>query len=248
MRTIVVALLVVSALTGRSGAEEEGLRGDPNIDRAWLSPTAATQPQGTWSFNDWELVLVGITYGVTNSVQLSAAFFPPFVQNQPFAGFASLKVGLIPEGRVRLSGSLSLGIASDGGDNSETHGGGLAGGVLSLCTDDPCASLASVFVFAGFALGESQSLVPIYFGGSLVQRLSEHVKLSVEVDSGGWLGSGTESTGLANGALVTYGVRFFGHDIAVDVGLIRPFIFYKDVNNPFVLGYPMVAFSYRWGG
>jgi hypothetical protein len=245
--------IVMAAWVGQAAAEEAevvgaraeaGLQGDPNIDRAWLSPTAATQPGGTWSFNDWELVLVGLTYGITDNVQLSVALLPPFVQDQPFVGYASLKVGLLSAGRVRLAGSVTMGV---GHIDSETHGAGVAGGELSFCTDGPCSSILSAFVLAGFAIGDSQDAVPVYYGASLIQRLSDHVKLVLELDSGGWLG-GVDNSGFANAALLDYGVRFFTHAIAVDVGLVRPFLFYKDNDNPFLLGYPMVTFSYRWGG
>jgi hypothetical protein len=222
---------------------EPGLAGDPNIDRAWLSPTAATQPRGTFEVNDWEIVLLGITYGITDNFQLTAAFVPPLVKDQPFIGLASAKVAAIPEGRVRLAFSGAIG---GGGNGDDARGVGTLGGVVSFCTDDPCASLASGFVYFGFALGSSQNEVPVAFGGSLIQRLSDSVKLVIEVNSGGWFGG--NDSGIAQAALVNYGVRFYGKSMAGDIGFIRPFIFYKDVNDPFVLGYPMVTFSYRWGG
>jgi hypothetical protein len=220
-----------------------GLREDPHIDRAWFSPTAMTQPAGTFSFNSYELVLLGLTYGVTDSFQLSAITLPPYVEDIPFVGYVSGKLSLPLSGRVRLGGSLGLGLAAHDGDTGTF---GILGGALSICTDEPCASLVSFYLYAGFFLEESEDVIPIGYGASLIQRLGRRVKLVLDVGSGGVLASNSRQ--FAEGVVVSYGLRFFTGNIAGDIGLIRPIFFNEDVDMPFILGVPAVTFSYRWGG
>ena len=59
---------------------------DPNIDRGFLLPTAMTQPAGTLTYNNYELLLHGITYGLTDRVQLSATVLSPITKDMPFFG------------------------------------------------------------------------------------------------------------------------------------------------------------------
>ena len=219
-----------------------GLAEDPNIDRAWFSPTAATQPKGTVSFNDYELIFLGITYGVTDNFQLTAVVLPPFTDDIPFLGMISGKGSLEIAPRVRIAASVALAFGSVDGDSGTA---GVVGGALSYCTDESCASLVSGYVYGGFSLEGEDGAVPVAYGASLVQRLGRRVKLVVDVGSGGVLAS--EDAVFAEGILLGYGLRFFTSDIAGDIGFVRPFFLGdNDEDIGFILGLPVVTFSYRW--
>jgi hypothetical protein len=216
-----------------------GLDSDPHIDRVWFSPTAITQPAGSFEFNDWELILLGLTYGVTDNFQLSAVILPPLVEDMPFVGALSGKLSLPIGERVHFGVGATIGYESE--DDTAV---GLLGAVVSICTDGPCASLFSVFVYTGFSLSDDDDAVPFAYGVSLMQRVATHVKLLLEVASGGLIAS--TDADFAEGALVSYGVRFFGDNIAGDVGFVRPISFGRDYDDPFILGIPAVTISYRW--
>jgi hypothetical protein len=126
--------------------------------------------------------------------------FPPYVEELPFVGLLNAKVAFTLDERVHFAVSGGLAIAHDDGD---TVSAGLLGGVVSFCTDAPCASIFSAFLYTGFSLSDDDSAVPLGYGVSLVQRLGEHVKLALEVASGGALAS--SDVEFAEGILVSYG-------------------------------------------
>lgn len=221
-----------------------GLDEDPHIDRVWFTPTGVTQPAGTTSFNDYELVFIGLTHAFTDNFQLTAIVFPPYVEDLPFIGLLNAKLGLSVTDRFHIAVSGGIGV---GHADGETGSVGLVGASASYCTDDPCASLFSAFVYTGFSITEDDNAIPLGYGVSLLQRLSRHVKLAVELASGGAFNS--SDIELAEGFLISYGVRFFSENFAIDVGLVRPvFTGDTDFDNPFVLGVPILTASYRWGG
>jgi hypothetical protein len=218
-----------------------GLDEDPHIDRVWLTPTAITQPAGSTSFNSYELVFLGITHAFTDNFQLTAVVFPPYVEDLPFLGLLNAKVSFTADERLHfaLAGGLAMAHIDD-----ETTSAGVLTAAMSLCTDAPCASIFSAFLTTGFSLTEDDSAVPLGFGASLAQRLGRHIKLVLEVATGGAFAS--SEVELAEGLLFTYGVRFFTGNLAGDVGLFRPILFSEEDDLPFILGFPVVTFSYRW--
>jgi hypothetical protein len=94
---------------------------DPNIDRAFLLPTAMTQPAGSLTYNNYELLLHGITYGITDRVQASVTVLSPIVEDMPFVGFAAVKGRVVATDRFNLAlqGSLGWGHAFDSGSSDE---------------------------------------------------------------------------------------------------------------------------------
>ncbi|MFH0902032.1 MAG: hypothetical protein V2A73_15485 [Pseudomonadota bacterium] len=215
-----------------------GINDDPNLDRTWFSPTALTQPEGSFSFNDYELILLGATYGVTDSFQISGMIVPPIVENMPFFGLASAKLAANRAGKVRLALVGTLFYGSDGDDDSVWFS--TVGGVASYCLDESCSSLLSGFALAGFAKEMDDDILPVLYGGSLTARMSRNVKLIVEAASAATFG---EEDSWTRSALVSYGVRFFSSNIAGDVGFVKPVG--EDVGDGFLLGIPMLTFTYR---
>ena len=87
--------------------------------------------------------------------------------------------------------------------------------------------------------GRNHALI---YGGSLVQRLGNHVKLLGELASGAQFGNGFDN---APGLLINYGLRFHGESIAADVGFIKPLSSDGD-SGGLLMGLPFVNVSYRW--
>jgi hypothetical protein len=226
--------------------------GDPNLDRGFLQPTAMTQPQGSLTYNNYELLLHGFTYGVTDRLQTTVTVLSPIVTDMPFVGIASAKWRLLSAQRFHLAVQGSLGFGhlfgdnTSGNDNLYTAG---AGAFASYCLREDCASLISASASYQLAMAgtDSARLHTIIYGGSIVQRVGAHVKLLGEVTSAAGKGeSGVGSTDLTNmsGALLSYGVRFHTKDIASDIGFIKPIA--TDGNDNLLLGIPFVNVSYRW--
>ena len=88
---------------------------DPNIDRGFLLPTAMTQPAGSVTYNNYELLLHGVTVGITDRVQGSVTVLSPIVRDMPFVGFAAVKGRVLSTERFHLAvqGSLGWGHAFD---------------------------------------------------------------------------------------------------------------------------------------
>ncbi len=55
---------------------DKGIVEDANAGRMWLSPTALTEPAGTWSFSDYDLLVVGLSYAATDTVSISSRSKP----------------------------------------------------------------------------------------------------------------------------------------------------------------------------
>src|SRR5262245_38007940 len=50
---------------------DRGIAEDPHGDRAVLLPTGLTQPAGSFSVSSYDLFFAGLTYGITDRVQVS---------------------------------------------------------------------------------------------------------------------------------------------------------------------------------
>jgi len=226
-----------------------GAAGDANIDRGFLLPTAMTQPAGSITYNNYELLLHGITYGITDRVQASVTVLSPIVKDMPFIGFAAVKGRIVstPRFNLALQGSLGYGHAFDldsSGPNVYMVG---AGAFATYCLREDCSSLASASATYTLAMTDSagQPAHTVIYGGSVVHRVGRHVKLLGEVASAaGGVGVAGDSENV-DGVLVGYGVRFHTNDIAADVGFMKPFTGGAD-DGDFLMGLPFASVSYRW--
>src|SRR5688572_28820601 len=85
------ALAHVPTVTAQPSAAANPADLDPNLDRTFLLPPAMTQPKGSITYNNYELLLHGITYGLTDRVQISGTVLAPITEDIPFMGFAAVK-------------------------------------------------------------------------------------------------------------------------------------------------------------
>ncbi len=228
---------------------DKGVLDDANSGRAWLTPTGLSDPAGTWSFSDFELLMIGAGYAITDELSVSLTTLLPITTDIPFWMLVNSKYQFLKSGRVRaaVQGAFTFvrdkSTSSANGVTTESStflSAGEIGGAITLCLDDDCHSHASGFLGAGFAHQDSSS-VPFIVAGSLVYRLNHHVKLVVEADSAFIAGKINDT---ANGFLLWYGARFTSKNIGVDLGLAKP-IYDGSSNDSLVLGFPFVSFTYR---
>jgi len=122
-----------------------------------------------------------------------------------------------------------------------------AGAFASYCVRQDCSSLLSASATYQLAIDPSvdqQSVHLVIYGGSIVHRVTDHVKLLGEVTSAAGR-TATDGVQNVDGLLVGYGVRFHTDNIAADVGFLKP-IATKGDDGDFLVGLPFVNVSYRW--
>ena len=177
----VVAASPAAPATGATSA-------DPNIDRGLLLPTAMTQPAGSVTYNNYELLLHGVTYGITDRVQGSVTVLSPIVRDMPFVGFAAVKGRIVSTDRFNLAlqGSIGWGHIFNVTDSGagDLYSGGV-GAFASYCLRQDCSSLLSASATYQLAMaGSSDNTVQtVIYGGSIVHRVGRHLKLLGEVTS-----------------------------------------------------------------
>ncbi len=172
---------------------------DPNRTRLFFSPTARTLPKGKGYFSVYELFFPMIAYGPTDWMTLSGGFsLLPGASSQLL--YFAPKVRAVHADRFDASlGILYIRVPE------ETKGLGIAYGVMT-----GGASRASFTFGLGWGYyGDDFSDSPlIVLGGEL--QVSESTKLLSE----NWIPPGGE------GALLFFGIRFFGEHLAGDFGLM----------------------------
>jgi hypothetical protein len=234
-----------------SGADPAALA-DPNVDRGFMLPTALTQPKNTLTISDYEILLLGLTYGITDRLQLGAATFlaagGPFFPDRMV--LANLKWQFFRSGNLRLAALLGATYSRSDADHGSLPGGGgphqttsrlrpHTGLTGSYCVDSDCHSVLSANLIpaanpASSARGRGRSLEVVYSAGGTL-RLSEHWKLLLEYSQSVTVSNlPAEITNPSLGV----GARVFGRHLALDGGVMMLF-------GGSVLPLPFIAISAR---
>jgi hypothetical protein len=224
---------------------------DASVDRGFFNSHAETLRAGDVAVNSYELLLLGVSGGLTDNVQLSLTTLLPVVSDMPIVLLFQGKYAFYRDEMttVAVRGNLSY-LASepdeDEGDASVTLFGG-AVAVDRFLDDAGRFAVHGALQFQG-AMGSFEGDVDVADGviigleTGLTGRVSKRFKILVDV-----LLPASYSDGdfeLADAALFSYGVRFHGEDLAADLGFIRPL---GDVDTgKLVLGVPWVAFTARF--
>jgi hypothetical protein len=235
----VAPIPVVVAPAPQASTVDPGVVADANSGRSWLSPTALSAPAGTWSFSDFELLMVSGGYSFTDQFSISATTLLPVAEEMPFFGILSAKYQVIRSGRLRGAAQLAIFHLRDNDvDDSLTVAN--LGGALTLCLDDGCHSHLTGYLGAGFA-DQDQQAVPFVASAAIALRMGRHVKAVFELDTAFVAGDINET---ADGFLGWYGVRFTSKMIGVDLGFAKP-ICDGCEDDGLVMGVPFVSFTYR---
>jgi hypothetical protein len=209
-----------------AGNPDPGVVDDPHADRGILLPTALTQPAGTVSISSYELLLAGLTVGITDRLQASVTGLVPVLGIQAVLG--NVKFQLLHQGAVRLALNGGVSYTRSSEDDHHDHPGAEEpgnhqvmphlGASLSLCLTDDCQSLLSASVqFLTNPTGRSLGQTDAGYGASLIMRISEHTKLVLEANSNAEL---NPSPHQAASVMATGALRYFNKQVALDGGII----------------------------
>ena len=207
---------------------------DAHHDRLVLSPTAETNPKGSFYLTGYEIVVLQMGYSVSDDTQLSVTMTPPLGEAGAIPGDLSLKTVLLREPHVTVAAIAS----ATGIVGFEEFSGflGRAGGVVTFCADASECRLS-------FSASSNLSLVGpaslLFSGAGLNFRAGRYVSLIAELDT---LIPFGELAGEANGLLGGAGVRLSGRSWGVDLALLKAGKAHADPSNVI----PFVVASYRY--
>jgi len=220
---------------------------DANSDRILMTSTAATHPDGTFFFSNYDglytdgpLLLLQFGYAFTDRIQAAITGVPPMFEDQPYFFDISLKARVLDAGILRAAvlGALGAFFFVEGNG----FWGARVGGVGQVCFTTSCWSSLSASVTT-FLNDDTTDFLPIVFGAGAVLRVSSLVAFLFEPLYTLVIGNAASTT---DQFLFSYAVRLSGPRWGVDIGFVRPF---DEVgSNLLIMGFPMVAFTYRSGG
>ena len=233
---------VASAIPALSAAVDLGSVEDPNADRGFLLPTALTQPARTLTVSDYDIVVAGATYGITDRLQVGVTATPAgglFLPERMAIG--SLKWQFLRAGNLRLA-VLGGAIYSE----NENHDGrparrsrstaGQAALAASYCLTDDCHSLLTTNLLTTLAirLGHQDPSILYSAGGTF--RLSRRWKLLIEAQQAYTL---ADDAGGPTRPVISAGFRLFGRHLAGEAGFMT---FFGSHGSPFPLPYLSATF------
>jgi hypothetical protein len=200
---------------------------DPNVDHGFFLPTAETQPAGSVTVSNFDLVVFDLSVALTDRLQVGETAFMvmPFTETKLFLTHVKWQLWRSGGWRLSLLGGLGyVGGESYDGPAGERHVSELfpqIGAVASYCVGGDCSSMVSFgahgFHTGGPSLDARVLHGMLVYGGSFTARLTSHIKMMAEVMSAGSVAA--DGAQLAAGALVTAGLRFHSGSVAADVGL-----------------------------
>ncbi len=211
------------ALVAGSVVDGEFRRSDPNYTRLFFAPTGRALKNGQGYFSAYEIFFPFIAVGVGDVVTLAGGIsLLPGASSQIF--YFAPKITPLHLQNFDLSAGI-LYINALGIDFS---GGGIVYGVGTYGSSDHALTVGLGWGFAG---GEIANKPILLLGGEI--RLSNSIKLISE----NWIPPGTDLV------VYSFGFRFFGDNVAADLGFIRPSK--MDTGGfPFI---PWIGFAYNFG-
>lgn len=252
------AALSATPLAGAAEADNTARDKDPSIDRSLLLPTAITQPNGSFTVENYDVVVLGLTYGLTDKLQVGLLLAAiPFGEGGALVA-PSLKWRFLSTPRLNLAAQafgsfLNQNPAFESDDNRAPNRaqGSLGSGLIaSGCFSPDCRTMLSAGVHWQTRFAPEKNLtMDLVYGLSLTHAATQKIKLVCEaISAAGYTRRDTDQFGVANGMLFNYGVRAHGRSFAFDLGFVDPIFF----GNPFKpqirglpFGVPFVGLSYR---
>ena len=181
---------------------------NPNATRLYFAPTGRTLKKGKGYFSNYYLFFPGFSYGLTDRLTVGGGFsiFPGVDMDEQLF-FIAPKLGLMQNESVQVAlGALFVRVPGDDGWDDDPEGAGIFYGVTTLGNPDASLTLGFGYGFVGGNLAERPMVV---IGGE--KRLTRHTAFVTE----NWIYPGLENP------LISYGVRFFGKRLSVDLALLN---------------------------
>ncbi len=216
----------VRSIRPLEGAVVDGVfrRNDPNRTRLFFAPTGRPLGRGQGYFADYYVFFPFVGIGVGDRVTLAGGI--SLLPGSEQVVYAAPKITVYNRGRNSASVGV-LAITSTGGREY----GGLLYGAGTIGSTEKAFTAGIGFAFSDDKVENSPALM---LGGEY--QLSNNVKLLTE---------NYVLVGVAEGILLSGGIRFFGERLSADLGLITsPFILDDAEGFPF---FPLLSFAYNFG-
>ncbi len=199
------------------------VRWDPNNTRLFFAPTARPLRSGQGYFSAYQIFFPFVAFGIGNYAILAGgmSLFPG--ASSQLVYFAPKIIPIQTEKLHAAAGMLYIAPTTGNSD-----GAGIYYGVVSF--GDQTASLSGGLGW-GFSGNETADKPILLLGGEY--RLSNSTKLITE----NWIIPDSDSD------IISFGVRFFGDNVAADLGFIR-ITSLETEGFPFI---PWLGFAYNFG-
>jgi hypothetical protein len=212
------------------GAMRAGVYWPPNPadTRLFFAPTGRMLEKGEGYFSDTYIFFLNFVGGLTSRVTFGGGFsIFPFGDFSSNIFYLTPKVGLVQRPSFNLAAGALIGVAGFGGfDTGDIGSFGIVYGVGTSGSPDGSVSVGLGLGYGGGGLGENPILM---VGGE--KRIARRVSM---------LSENYLVTGVEDGVLVSYGLRFFGDRLSVDLAFINLPAF------PIFPGVPYVAFAVKF--
>lgn len=182
---------------------------NPNATRLYIAPTGRMLKAGDGYFTDIYLFFGGFSYGLTDQLTIGAGLsLFPAVSIDKQLWFLTPKMGIAVNDELSLAvGALIIAIP----DIDDDVGSPLVGGIYGVGTYGSLDNNLTLGIGYGFADGELADK-PILIVGAQT-RLSQRISFVSE----NWILPGVD----AEDPFVSYGLRFFGEKLSVDLAFIN---------------------------
>lgn len=180
---------------------------NPNATRLYFAPTGRMLKQGEGYFSDYYIFFPGIAVGITDNITLGGgmSLFPGTGFDEQFFYFTP-KVGLKAEGNLNFAAGALIIKLPDWGDDDDSPTVGILYGVGTWGTTDGSFTMGFGYGFVGGKLADKPMIM---LGGE--KRLSRRTAFVTE----NWILPGADQP------LISFGIRFFGEGLSVDLALIN---------------------------
>jgi hypothetical protein len=248
---IALTLMMVNApVFAQSNAVSLAKQRDASIDRGFIISHAETLNEGELTLNSYELFLAGMSYGITDDVELTLTTLLPILQEMPIVLAPQLKWVFLRGDQQVMSAKLNVMFATTtSGD--DFSGGTVSGGISHDFYFDKEGRYA---MFSGLDIGgvfgnvdsDWQMAKGLIMAANLgfSAQVADFMKIMVEGVVPAAYGTENKQFEVSDIVNLTYGMRFFGEDLAVDLGFIRP-LGGEMADSGLLMGLPYVAFTAR---
>lgn len=203
---------------------------DPNRTRLFFAPTARMLGKGEGYFSDTYVLLGGIAAGVTSSFTMGGGMsFIPSTNPQNNIFYLTPKVGLVDQPNFALAAGALIGFAGFDGIDSKDRSFGVLYGISTFGPEDHHLDIGAGWGYAGGRLSADPAVM---IGGAT--RISRRVALLTE---------NYIAPSVSDDGLVSYGIRFLGKDISVDLAFANAVGPRTTLLFP---GVPYVAFAVKF--
>ncbi len=194
---------------------------NPNSTRLYFSPTARMLKKGDGYFSDYFILLPGIAYGVTDNITIGGGMsLVPWVDLNDQIFYFTPKIGLKASPNTNFAAGALIIALPEVDDESP-----LVGILYGVGTFGSADGGLTVGIGYGFVDDQVADKPMFMIGGE--KRFARRISFISE----NWILPGVEVP------LISYGFRFFGEGISVDLGLFNTI-----GNNLFFPGLPWVDF------